>query len=181
MVAASLILSIIALIVGVVTLPTVFQMWFGRPRIETKVRHQEWSDQKRFICEIYNSYIDSKVLRTIGVSRDDVTISAGYEILEAGTNRTVVNQNRAMLYPLSDVGSKGLRIRLEDAFPAAFVCMIYTNGKLFVQLDNGEEKELSSGRYIVHVVIATKHEGDLLFRHGIIVDRNRETTQWIND
>lgn len=85
---AAFVISIVALAVAVVTLPTVFQMWFGRPLLNIKVQeHNRSTGQKDFMCEIYSSPVDFMLLRKIGVTRDDITVGAGFEVSEFRTKK----------------------------------------------------------------------------------------------
>src|SRR5215210_4585270 len=64
-------LSIIALVVGFVTLPSVFQMFWGGPDIKLEFKHDdEFERGIRWLrCEIYNRPIENKVLRVLRVRR----------------------------------------------------------------------------------------------------------------
>jgi hypothetical protein len=75
MAVVALIISIIALILAVATLPTIFQMIWGRPRLIVSFDIIEGDDSRFLVARIYNYPIKNGFLRILGVrtqSAEDV-------------------------------------------------------------------------------------------------------------
>jgi hypothetical protein len=86
----ALICSIIALAIGVMTLPTAFQMFFGRPKIAFDFCDRHRGDVHLLHCDISNEGIKSRFLRFIGVTRSRTDISAFFAIFEYGTDKVIL-------------------------------------------------------------------------------------------
>jgi hypothetical protein len=66
--------------IGILALPTVFQMVWGRPHIEFTFGTVSDDLNTVLQCTIYNRPINSRVLRAMGLRRDAATVYAAYKI-----------------------------------------------------------------------------------------------------
>jgi hypothetical protein len=75
-------LSVVASVIGLVTLPTAFQMFWGRPKIELTFHETRTDGYALMRCYISNEPINSRVIRKLGVSRTVTNVTADFEIFE---------------------------------------------------------------------------------------------------
>ena len=62
-------LSAIAFLVGIVTLPTAFQMWWGKPRLQFEFERKRIRDGVGLNCSITNEPVSNRILKWAGVIR----------------------------------------------------------------------------------------------------------------
>jgi len=97
MILAALLVSIIALALAIVALPTVFQMFFGRPQLRIVFEETDIDIGRRLECRIYNVAVQNRILKLIGVRRDQAVISTTFCVREAGSNVVLFDTARAYL------------------------------------------------------------------------------------
>lgn len=73
-------LGLVALVVALMALPTVFQMHWGRPQIDFIFGAVTDRQSTVLQCTIRNRPINSRVLRALGVRRDAANVIAAYKI-----------------------------------------------------------------------------------------------------
>ena len=90
------VVSLIAFGAAVVTLPTAFQMWWGRPSLSVEFKTGRYDSGVHLGCRIENAHITNKVLRILRVTRETaravklrakISVSGSGEII----GRTVPN------------------------------------------------------------------------------------------
>jgi len=178
---AALVISIIALILSVMALPTVFQMFWGRPKLAADFWGLEGSAGKRFTCNITNAPVRGRILRRLGVRREPAVIFADFQVCEAGTNRILLDMTRVPLIDLAGDANEGsLRATLGDHMPVAFVCIVHpTEGDAYaVNVHRNMKTVLPPGRYRVNVDVIC---GDRVFKASreITVGTRLSQTYWI--
>ena len=143
-------LGIAAFVVSVVAVSSVFQMWWGGPRVTVKLR-----DRDPFLeCVIINEPIHSRILRFFHVRRESVKSLRPFSvrITEGGTGKFVAEwiPKIATLYtnePLVDIKS------LPPAVIVGFPITAVVNNN--VVLVNDKVGVLPLGDYIVTVSVYT--------------------------
>jgi hypothetical protein len=80
---------VIGLAATVMAIPPLFQMMFGRPRLEFHADDFTGPDGKLLLIAIKNTKTKSRFLRKIGVEREVGNVHAFIDIQEQGTNRFV--------------------------------------------------------------------------------------------
>ena len=67
---AGIVLSIIAIGIGLMTLPTAFQMWWGKADLEIEFIDDSNDSSRSLRCQIKNKPLTCKLLQVLGVTRD---------------------------------------------------------------------------------------------------------------
>lgn len=78
-------LGIAAVALAVMALPTVLQMFAGRPKITFGFSEILTHDTKLLRIEIRNLPVSNAFLKFCGVRRDNAHITAGYTVINVGT------------------------------------------------------------------------------------------------
>jgi hypothetical protein len=150
---AALILGIIALIFSVMALPTVFQMFWGRPCV--RIEFSSFESPKKLFCELHSVPITNRFLWRLGVRRESAIVSADFTIFEDGTNRVILDTARARLFDPADSDARGsLRAALGDE-PLFFVCLTHVDNNrpavAMGSLPGQGPVSIPTGRYLVGV------------------------------
>jgi hypothetical protein len=177
---AGLIIAIIALIISIMPLPTVFQMFWGGPRIMANFSEIIQPDRKTLICQIVMLPISSVILRRLRVRREPAVISADFSIFEFGTNRLMVENARARLFDLGDEQSTGFRGTIVDHMPLCFICLArMSDGRTVTGggLSGQQTVVLPVGHYVVLVRIACGQTYISHERH-VMVGADAMHTSW---
>lgn len=182
MVVAAFIISVIALLMAILALPTVFQLVWGRPNIG--VRFIDSTDKrahrKYLHCQIINHPLENKLLQKIGVYRrpiDDVNVSFSVEDIE--THKMVVTNILAPIYttqnpePMISVSLPTL------AIPALFNLVEARDDGYTNTISNYEAKniQLPIGEYCAIIRISTS-EKEREYRKNLFVGSKQEDLHW---
>src|SRR5260370_22865948 len=138
-------------------------MLWGRPKVKIDFSELNHSDHKSLICEITNAPINNAILRRLGVRREPATISAEFNISDAGTNHVLVDTARAWLFdPLDHNRSKGsLRASIIDHMPLFFTCLVHASDDRAVVMSDSLSGQTAivfpAGRYVVGVRLSCGH------------------------
>jgi hypothetical protein len=180
---AALLLGVAALGIGVVTLPTAFQMFWGHPKLRISFADARLSKINILRCYIANVGIENRWLRRLGVVRSPTNVSADFEIYEFGTNRQIVSTRRATLHAPSQSGDQ-----VEAAFSVTpiFFNLIFhgENGQATVKASiDGDDVVISPGKYYAKITVITSHQDIMTRTYEFVVGSIRERTFWtsLND
>lgn len=164
----ALIIAIIALVVAVMALPTLFQMIWGRPKLKPEVRSQSFYGLE---CRIQNVPINSKLIKFFRVKRDtvqDLSVSISIDNNNGNPDDLLGNQiycdlqNRTLHF--NDISSS--HIRLPSSIYPAFMHIIRA-GKIspeniirtyIIDADGERGAELKEGSYLLHINIRADDE-----------------------
>jgi hypothetical protein len=88
----ALILGIIGTVLGLVALPTVFQMFWGRPNITIDFDSRDFGERHAEVlrCRVFNSPVSGRLLRKMGITRSVAHIFVTFTVREVGTNRPII-------------------------------------------------------------------------------------------
>lgn len=171
-------ISVLALFLALLALPTVFQMFWGRPRLVINFGEQAYSfpqgEGKALMCLISNPPVESPVLRKIGVRRaaaDDVF--AGIRIYEEGTNRVVIPHIDAQI--LVDRGMPRTRCSLPPSippFPFIVIAFPPEGGPLAAN-----SEPIQNGAYYALIIIGSADQATSAKAH-FVVGRTQTETCW---
>ena len=157
---AALVISVIALAVATVALPTAFQMFWGGPQIRFRFTELD-GNGRRLHCEIFNAPIENRMLRHLGVRREPAVISARFRVCEAGSNRIVLDTAQAYLIDIAGKDGKGsVHATVTDHFPVTFLCAFQANeSNQAIALDPVTKASvaLPPGRYRVDTDVTCGH------------------------
>jgi len=159
MVLAAFVISIIALVVAIMALPTIFQMIWGKPKLMILFGVKEIPDGKILQCELVNPPIRNKLLKRLGIRRVTAEdIMGRFYIEEYGSRRVVFPGEVPKI--ITHNGTEGhQRIGLAASFfPAIFgiVLSSYTDKRVYVFEE--QETVLPPGKYCacIHVTMEGK-------------------------
>ncbi len=147
MVIASFVLSVTALVLALMALPTVFQMIWGRPKVVILFREGADSSLR---CEFEQSSV-CKWIRYLGVRRTPVEICAMVVITQRGEGVAVNGLADLRHFDRRDQGFKFLTIHPHVASPVDTVVAVWQDGRCHcMELD--QIKELVPGSYEATVI-----------------------------
>ena len=171
------VLSIIALGIALMTIPTAFQMWGGRPSLSIECERGRFDPGVGISCRIENVHVKSKLLSMLGVVRETAyAVKVSAIIKESGTGK-ILSRIR-------------LNINVEGAPPSpradlhpgvhAFALLVSQGGQDSVALvvrpkDGGSETTLSPGEYDCEVTVTCGTKSSIV-QKTFVVDNNADRT-----
>jgi hypothetical protein len=131
--------------------PPLFQMLYGRPRLEFAA--DEFTDAdggKSLLITIKNKKIESQFLRKIGVERETGSVVAFLDIQEQGTNKFIAKDVSGLLH-CAPMGETGLLARALPLFTVG-IPVIRTKGVIsgIVDARSDQLKPINEGDYTVY-------------------------------
>ena len=156
MVLVSLIISIIALAMAIMVLPTVFQMIWGKPTLLIGFGSGETTQGRFLNVELYNPPIRNRLLKWFGVRRMTAgDIMGTFSIEEYGSKKVVFPGEVPKI--ITHDGTEGhQRISLAASpFPAVFgvVLAVNTKKEVIVFEDEQQKTVFAPGKYCVCIRI----------------------------
>lgn len=174
-------LSLVAVVLAFMTLPTVFQMVWGQPRLTTEptdrsIRRDRNRDAKSLDCCIYNLPIENPILRAIGVRRSAIEdLYVLYAIKESGSGRVIQAELEGELE--GHGGGPHRRIRVPSSgLPVMFRVLLHEpSGEALI----ADEITIPPGSYIVDIsILASDEIVQESFR--FIVGTRPSETHWLS-
>lgn len=169
--------GLVALGLAVVTLPTVFQMIWGRPEVAVDFNTVADSDGVRLQCIIRNKPI-GRWLRLLRVVRSPATITADMSISEAGSG--AILHEREMLpmqHGIDGDGGKGARVaELTATWPLLTVPVVWHDGAAYF-IKSKVGVRLNAGVYLARLTISHEH-GKCVFIKRLNVGRSSDELYW---
>ena len=148
------VLSIIAFGLAVMTLPTAFQMWWGRPSLSIEYERERLDPGVGLNCRIENVPLKRKLPSMLGVVRETAyAVKVSAIIRESGSGKTL-----SQIIPNINVegAPPSSRADLHPGVPA-FAMLVFQgqDGVAFVgpPKDDGTETALSPGEYDCEVTV----------------------------
>ena len=106
--------------------PSIFQMFWGRPIVETQFEKYAEKTERALLIFLSNPPVKKRILRVFGVKRETVqNLTAEIRISEVGSKKVIVPIRHARIYSdddSSDIGSN--RIVLPPTFSVAASIMV---------------------------------------------------------
>jgi len=176
-----LIVGFIALFGVLMSLPTILQMIWGRPKVTIDVNVKEMDGARVLECRIFNYPIVRGILKLLCVRRmaaEDIV--ASFSIEECGSGRVVFPG--AVPYIITYTDTKSQRVGLPASpFPAAF-------GIVIVMYDTGEVKPfgedttilLAPGKYSARIDITVEGKR-IVEEQEFVVCETRPFAYWTAD
>lgn len=94
-----IVLSFIAFGIAIVALPTIFQMFWGRPTLEVEFTRATKDQQRMLGVFVRNPPVKFKPLKRLGIRRDSIqSLTASFQISEAGSGTVVASIREALFY-----------------------------------------------------------------------------------
>jgi hypothetical protein len=129
------------------------QMMWGRPKLKFEFVDFTGDDGKNLICSIQNEPVRNRFLKFIGVTRDTAELNAAINILEQGTNKTVVMQIPATLHD-TVTGRLGLGVDCRPNFSVGFPIIHCTkDGPIVFDPRRGEKILIPPGLFVALILV----------------------------
>jgi hypothetical protein len=154
---AGFILSVVALLIGVMALPTVLQMFHGGPRLEVEFAAAIGAQggEKWLSCHIFNRPVKNSVLRCLGVRRESLaSVFVVFDVCKDGSLKYVASSVPVIRVIASNgIQGKSVSLPVSD-LPAEFpIVVARTDGTAVVERFDEGRQPLAPGRYRVEVQI----------------------------
>ncbi|MGO9786668.1 MAG: hypothetical protein ACLPL5_07665 [Stellaceae bacterium] len=151
---AGIVISVVALGLGLMALPTVFQMFFGRPKLDLGEDEYTGPDGKSLFITVKNRPIKNRFLKFIRVVREVGDVSAFFDIQQQGSNLFVAKDISGSLHN-SALRESGLMVRAFPGRTIGLTVIHFEKGTAYVvdARAQGGFKELPEGDYVVNAVI----------------------------
>lgn len=171
MILAAFIISIVALVVALMVLPTVFQLFCGKPKLIIDFGVQEVKGGKVLQGELYNQPIRSRSLQILGIRRmvaEDVVVH--FAIGEGGDGSKTIAQIIPSL--ISHTGTApAQRINLPPSiFPSQFGIATVEDAEALVRVFQ-QDTILVSGLYRVFVEVVMEGKTITAQRNFKVIDK----------
>lgn len=168
---AAFVISLCALVVAVMTLPTVFQMLWGKPRIKYRFGKTDDKDGMVLSCELINKPITNHILKILGVRRVPVMVMVSFQIFEEGTKKPVYTG--VIPHIVTHSGAIAQRVMLNSSIAPITVPIILVrkkDGKVFQSEDELREA-LPTGSYYVKLTLTEDGDTRITHRRFDVSDR----------
>jgi hypothetical protein len=175
----ALILSVVALGIGIVTLPTAFQMFWGRPSIFLSLNDHHVNGVKALRCMVGNKPVTNQFLKLVGVIRQP-DVLAHYGVYESGSGKVIIGLVRPHLKTDKEYGKQ---VTLASFVPAIFSVVIHddhgTRLVLEENLDSEPRVVLERGRYRIECEITHSHYHAFKFHAEFSVGDTDADLYWV--
>lgn len=170
------VIGVIALLLGLLAIPPILQMWFGKPKISLSTDEFTGTDGKQLLVTIRNKPTE-KWLRRFLVEREAGDVLGFFDIHELGSNKVVSADNAAQMF-CAPTRESGLVIRAIPAFTSGFpVIHFRQNQAWIINARKDECSALPAGPYIVNAQVIC---GEKVYRimKQLRVGADAPTTFW---
>jgi hypothetical protein len=177
----SFLISLIALAISLMALPTVFQMFCGGPNLQIELDDYEVENNKTLRCLIVNKPIRNRFLSGIGVIRQPTEILGKMTISEAGSGRIIADSIRTYLTTDKEHGPQ---VSLNSFLPARLLVAVCKKDRAsFIveptgNLDSPKNIPLDRGRYRIVCTIYHSHYKKLKFTCEFLVGEALPDFYW---
>jgi hypothetical protein len=175
---ANFVIGLVALVVGIMAIPTICQMFFGRPRLTFEAVEFTGDSGRCLLIEIKNQPTKNKLLRWMRVERDTGQVHAWFSIREQGTGKVIADVVPARLVCV-DTQEQGLLVRaLPDGLVG--VQIVHTRRGDAHIIDGRSDDRLqpiSEGNYVMDVSIVCG-EQDHRISHAFRIRKVDHETIW---
>jgi hypothetical protein len=150
---ASFVIGVIALVVGIMAIPTILQMFYGRPKLAFEADDFTGPEGRILLIKITNQPVKNRFLRFVGVEREAGDLMGFFDIQELGTGRILIRSVTGLLNcaPLLTVG---LTARALPNFSVGLVVISTREGRASI-VDARPERvmPIETGHYVAHIAI----------------------------
>jgi hypothetical protein len=175
----TIILSIIAFGLAILAMPTVLQMFCGRPKISIKLKTAHTTAHKVLQFWVENEPIKSKFLKFVKVTRDPAYVVCSLCIYEEGTGKVIFEHTKAKINV--EQGEPTLQALVTPSFPGIGVA-VYMNlqtKETFFRHDD-EWLPIEKGHYKIEILVTSAGEGVAEVTGKAYIGPNVERFFWGN-
>ena len=175
---ASFVISLFALGISALALPTLFQMYWGGPSVKMETNESHVENWRLLRIYIYQPRIKNKFMRKVGVLRQPTDVQVRYEVFENPTGKLVLP---AQFPKLKTDREHAPLVTLSGFFPA-IIAIAGANGVgayLFTGDDMSGNIPLATGRYKISITaIYAMHKEE---RKSFLFTVNHDSTYLVWD
>ena len=173
------VLSVVAFGIGLVTLPTAFQMWWGRPTIDVQFTTDRREGIVALKCFITNPPVTGW-RKKLGVYRETANnLCIIYTIREGGTERLIADMERPRIN--IEKGESSIRVDLHSGLPGIAWILYQEAGEKIAKInakdDKSEYPTVEPGEYECYVKIVWA-SGSIDKRARCMIGRTIDETHW---
>lgn len=170
-------IGLIAAVLAVVALPTAFQMFYGRPKIEFVFSTHNTGDTTLLLVHLYNTLVTNPLLQRIGVRREEAHFSVVITVTDSVGNQI-------LKYPEPPFSSGDVfrpnQFHLHAGGSPVTLELLGANGqhaRIYYEKRAESFTEFDSGIYQVHL---DAHAGELIFfdDRAFVVTQNSLHSYW---
>ena len=163
----------VALAISVMTLPTVFQMFGGKPKIRVEFEKTILDELTVLRCHIWNQPVRNRVLRRLRVVREPVEISVSFSV-----ERTSGELVAPLVTPtITTEKESGKQVTLfYHAVPARVAIIIIKQNTAFILYD--DEKKLKPGGYVVNLDLILSNATMHRYQEKLVIGENANQSYW---
>jgi hypothetical protein len=151
---AGFVIGVVALLVGIMAIPTILQMFFGRPHFTFEADDFTGPEGRILVLAIKNQAVSNRFLRLVGVEREAGDVIAFFDVQELGTGKILVRSVTGLLNcaPLRTIG---LQARALPNFTVGLTVISTREGNATI-VDARPEKitPIAPGHYVARIAIA---------------------------
>lgn len=150
---ASFIIGVIALIVGITAIPTILQMFCGRPKLSFEADDFTGPEARILVLAIKNQPVTNKFLLLLGIEREPGDVLAFVDIQEQGTGKLLVRAASGLLQ-CAPMRTIGLLARSLPGFTVGLTVISTRNGNAHIVDARSEEGiPIGPGHYVAHIAV----------------------------
>ena len=170
-------IALIALGLAVVALPTVFQMFWGRPSITVEFTRDEQGD---LFCEIYNRPVSNPFLTLLGVRREAASITAGILIQNEDTQEVVLGTTIPAIV-IDDQLMNLDKTHLPPSHSPLSTMIVQISGHgAGAYNSNGQRIQLPTGTYRMEMIV-TAGENKTKKQRNFVVTTEPRNSYWAGE
>lgn len=179
---AAFTISVIALVVAIIALPTVFQMVWGRPNVDVIFTDsKDKRNQRKYLhCQIVNLPLENRLLQRFGVYRRPIDdVHAFFSVEDIKIHKMVVTDIMASVYTTQNA-EQMISVSLPASTIPALINLVearndgYTNTIAHYEPKN---IQLPVGKYCAIIKVKTS-EKEKEFRRNFFVGNKQEDLHW---
>jgi hypothetical protein len=175
----ALIISIVALMVAIITLPTIFQMIWGRPKLMVRFDVIDRGAHRWLIAQIFNYPIKNRFLRLLGVRTEVAEDVNARVIIKEGHSQKVISSVVADIKTYTGLPDAQRICLPASIFPAAIgIVEVKSNRDKAIVYD--KRIHLKTGSYSVSVEVVSSYK-TILAQGDLLVTDNHPFIFWDDD
>lgn len=173
-----IILGILGFGLASMAIPTVLQMFFGRPQISIEFKEADFPETRALQCHIENEPIRSRVLRSLGVFRQSTHITVSISLYEQGTEKIIFKHA-----PLEINCGQGNGIQigeLTSAWPVITAPFVQRRDSTFAYLNSKKQIDIPPGYYFVKLMVVAENKQCIIKERKIHMGNHATELYWLS-
>jgi hypothetical protein len=162
---AALIISVVALVISIMTLPTAFQMICGKPKIRVKFEKTILNEMTLLRSYLWNEPVKNRFIRSLGVTREPVEVSASISV-EKSTGELVTP---LVIATISTEKESGKQVTLyHHAIPARVTIVVIKQDTAFLLAEECTDQRLDPGGFVITLDFILSNGTTLQYKENLV-------------